>query len=207
MEQSSGGYTPNLLIGRVYSSSVDANKYFAFDGQVSTGTGAGQGNGALAGRHINGESVPVGASNTLYFTFYIDPAVNNPDPNQSGQIPDVNLHVGLSDLGLRDAADFDGTAGSPGRRSLSSAINSVGGGPIDLVCRDGSGAMALTPGTYDYLTEPNTGDPAGLAVGKVYKVWIDFINNDPGVAGGLPIRRRANQRRLLFRLVAARRLG
>ena len=182
----SAGYTLNLLPANVYSSSVDSNHYFAFFGQVATGTATGEGNGALAGRHLNGDSIPLGSSNTLFFRFYIDPAVNSPDTNQSGQIPDVDCNVGVADKGLRDIADFDGqNANNTGPAIF--IVRSTGGlgGKIDLQAADGSVAMGLTPASYSYLTDTNTGDTNGLEVGKVYSVWIDIQNNDAEVAGGL----------------------
>lgn len=180
------GFTLNMLPARVYSSSVDSNNYMAFDGQVTTGTAAGQGNGALAGRHLNGDSIPLGASNTLFFRFYIDPSVNNPDTNQDGQIPDVNANIGLTDKGFRDIVDFDGQNGNNTGPAVF-IVRATGGigGPIDLKAADGSAAMGLSPAGYSYVADTNNGDANGLAVGKVYSVWIDAQNNDAEVAGGL----------------------
>jgi hypothetical protein len=180
------GYTLNMLPAHVYSSSVDSNHYVSFFGQVTTGTAVGEGNGALAGRHLNGDSMPLGASNTLFFRFYIDPAVNNADTNQSDQIPDVNCNVGLTDKGLRDIGDFDGqNANNTGPAIYIVRATGGVGGKIDLQAADGSVAMGLTPANYSYIADTNNGDTNGLEVGKVYSVWIDVQNNNADVQGGL----------------------
>lgn len=173
------GYNTGMLPMRVYASSVDSNKYVSFDGQAGTA-------GALAGRLLNGDSIPVGSSATLFFRFEIDSNANNPDPNLSSQIPDIDCNVGLTDKGFRDVADFDGQLGNnTGPAVYITRFTAGAGGAIDLKCVDGSANMGLTPGGYSYIGDTVSGDPNGLAVGKIYNVWIDVQNNDAGVAGGL----------------------
>jgi hypothetical protein len=179
------GFTLNMLPADVYASSVDGNQYFSFTGQNEVGTSAGEGEGGFAGRYLNGDTISLGHSNTLFFRFYLDPLLTNSDPNQGGSIPDVTANIGLTDKGFRDIQDFDGLGGDLGPAVF--IVRNTGGlgGPIDLQAQNGTGAMGLSPGGYSYIADTNNGNANGLAVGHVYYVWMDVQNNDAEVAGGV----------------------
>jgi hypothetical protein len=179
---SAGVYT-GLLHMENYTSSVDGNNYVSFDGDV----GGVAGNGGLAGRKLGADGINVNGYGTLFFRFYLDPSLNQPDNNNLGGLyPDVDCNLGLTDQGLRDPIDFDGLNGTPGPGIFIVRHQSGNGGNIDLQGVDGPGAMALSPGGYSWLNDtnhnPNTNS---LAVGQLYDVWIDFTNGPAEVAGGI----------------------
>jgi hypothetical protein len=150
------------------------NKYVGFDGFDTAGTPAGV--GAIAGHNLFSFKSTPGNSNTVFFRFYIDPAATNNDP-YFGYILPISLTAGLNDIGIVDVGIV---AAGP---SFTIAQPS-GGGPINLTANSGASGITVDPNTYDYLTDTNTGDTNGIIAGHVYSVWMDVINNYPGVVGG-----------------------
>ena len=178
----SAGVYAGLFNMEVYTGS-GGNKYASFDGDP----GGTAGNGGLAGRNLGGDSIPVNGDGTLFFRFYLDPSVNNPDAvNLGGLTPDVDCNVGLTDMGLRDPIDFDGLNGGNGPAIFIVRNQGGAGGVIDLNCSDGPAAMALSPGGYKWSLDTYN-NPSGnsLDVGVVYDTWIDFTNEPAEVSGGL----------------------
>jgi hypothetical protein len=162
-----------------------ANRYASFDGSPQSPGVVGE--GGLAGRKLGGDSIPAGGYGTLFFRFYLDPSVNQPDNNNlDGLIPDVDCNVGLTDKALRDPIDFDGFNGDAGPAIFILRNETGFGGPIDLNCTNGPAAMALSPGGYSWVQD-TLHNPAGngLAAGQVYDVWIDFTNCPAEVSGGI----------------------
>ncbi len=145
------------------------NKIFGFDGSR-----------VLAATALNSISIPEGASNTLFFRFYISPDIETPSP-VDGTIPDVDINFGLTEKGLRDSDDFRGGNNGPSIRIIRSSGGA--GGPIDLTAPNGVG-NAL--GEYSYLADSEhnpTGE--GLQTGVVYKVWMDVENRPFDVVAGV----------------------
>jgi hypothetical protein len=160
----------------------DGNNVASFDGFfVDPNNVTTTGNGGVAGRALYSFSSTVGHTNTLFFRFYIDPSATNFDPQFGPQGIDYN--IGIQDLGIADPA-FLPTGGGPAIHIVESPTSATTNGPIDLTCISGASGIVVTPGGYDYVNDTNTGNASGLAVGKVYSVWIDVINNFPGVVGG-----------------------
>lgn len=158
----------------VYTDNAGHN-YAGFDG-YSTADG---GEGAIAGRDLYNLSVVSRATNTLFFRFYISPAATNEDPNY-GEIAPINIQPGLSDLGILDVGINGGAGGGP----EFTIVQPEGGGPIDLQASSGASEIVTTPGGYSYVDDTVNGNTNGLSAGHIYDVWIDVINNYPGVVGG-----------------------
>ncbi len=143
------------------------------------------GNGALAGRDLHSLANTPGQTNTLFFRFYLPSAATNVDPN-IGVFDAIQMTAGVSDLGILDVGINGGAGGGP-QLTLSMPEN---GGLIDLTASSGaSDSISTSPGGYDYVNDPNTGNTNGLIADHVYSVWIDVINNhasvsDSGVVGG-----------------------
>lgn len=159
----------------VVYTSTGGNNYAGFDG-FDGGSG---GNGGIAGRNLGSLQSTPGNTNSAFFRFYINPAATNTDPNYGSILP-INMNVLLSDVGPLDVAINGGIYGGPGI----TITQPSGGGPIDLTASSGASGITVSPGGYDLLTDPNTGDTNGLIAGHVYSVWVDIINNYPGVVGG-----------------------
>ena len=168
---------PNLAQYFEVHTANDGNKVASFDGfwVDPNPPGGTTGNGGVAGRALGSFASTVGKTNTLFFRFYIDPIATNVDVFGINM---VDLNIDIQDLGIGDPA-FN--YGGPGIH-----IFQPGGAqaPIDLQLSSGNASIPVTPGGYAYLTDPNTGDTNGLISGKVYSVWIDVINQFPGVVGG-----------------------
>jgi hypothetical protein len=150
----------------------------------------------LSAGFFGSHGIAVGATNTLFFRFYIDGDINTND-NNLGAIPDMNVNIGSAPYAsLRDLVDFTGsppyTAQAPqvpnaltnGPGPSVRIFRSAGGagGPIDLTANftDGTGTLQY----YSYITSV---DPNGLATNTVYNVWIDIFNNtnsNPTFANG-----------------------
>ena len=157
----------------------DGNKLASFDGFWVDPLGANTtGNGGIAGRGLGTFSSTVGKTNTLFFRFYIDPAATNIDNQFGTGFNLIDFSVGLQDLGIADPAFL---YGGPQIRIFQA--NTLGGA-VDLQANSGNANILVAPALYSYVTDTNTGDTNGLAVGMVYNVWIDVVNNFPGVAGG-----------------------
>lgn len=168
-----GGGQQNLV---VYTS-TGGNNYAGFDGFDGSATPAG--NGGIAGRGLGSFSSTPGNTNSAFFRFYIDPAATNTDPI-AGSILAFNQNVLLSDVGTLDPSINGGIYGGP-EITISQA---AGGGAINLTASSGASGIVVTPGGYDYTNDPVNGDTNGLIAGHVYSVWVDIINNYPGVVGG-----------------------
>jgi hypothetical protein len=159
----------------------DGNNVASFDGFfVDPNNVATTGNGGVAGRALGSFASKVGNTNTLFFRFYIDPSATNFDP-QFGPLG-IAYTIDIQDLGVGDPA-FN--YGGPGLTITESPDSATTNGPINLTCSSGNTTgITVSPAGYSYVSDPNTGNSNGLAVGKVYSVWIDVVNNFPGVVGG-----------------------
>jgi len=174
--------TQNLQPLQVHTAS-GGNKLVAFNGFNTPDLPNAAGGGGVAGRPLKTYTCNLGQSNTIFFRFYIDHSITNID-SVSGLTPAIDMRIGISDKGILDPAFLNGGNG-PEIRILS--LGGVGGYPlpIELSCQNGPAALDLVPQFYNYSTDEVNGDTNGLALDKVYSVWIDFQNRDSGVTGGL----------------------
>lgn len=178
-----GPATHNMQPLQVHTAG-DGNKVASYNGFYTPDLPeGGVGGGGVAGRPLKAYTCNLGQTNTLFFRFYIDHSVTNIN-EANGLVPAIDLRVHISDKGVLDTA-WTGGGNGPGIRIFSSGA--VGGDPlpINLECQNGLAAFDLVPANYSFLTDTNTGDTNGLALDKVYSVWIDVQNRDSGVEGGL----------------------
>jgi hypothetical protein len=177
-----GPATHNMQPLQVHTAG-DGNKLVSYNGFYTPDLPGAVGGGGIAGRALKAYTCNLGQTNTLFFRFYIDHSVTNVNP-LNGLVPAIDLRVNISDKGVLDQA-WTGGGNGPGIRIYSTGGVGSDPLPIDLSCQNGLAAFDLVPANYSYLTDTNTGDAAGLALDKVYNVWIDVQNRDSGVDGGL----------------------
>jgi hypothetical protein len=157
------------------NSRVDGNKSIYFECNPT---------GGVAGIYLKTRTIQLNSSNTLFFRFYIDYSANVPDAKLGGDIPNLDMAVALTDIGIRDVVDVQ-NAGNVGIRIIrNNPANGGTIGPIDLQAVNGTAAMQLSPTNYSYVADPVNGTPFGLDAGHVYSVWIDVQNLPKNVAGG-----------------------
>jgi hypothetical protein len=146
----------------------------------------------LSAAFFGNNGIAINATNTLFFRFYVDPAIETNDANLGG-IPDVDINIGASDAPLRDLVDFTGV---PPLVSGAANTNGPGPGPAVRIFRSANGAggpidlaanYVDNTGTYQRFSYVASVDPNGLATGVVYNVWIDIYNNqnNPTLANGI----------------------
>jgi len=171
--------TTGMVPLRVYTAPSDGNKLVSFDGFAAY-------LGGLAGKNLGNDSIQLNQKETLFFRFYIDPAANTPVANFNGDVSSMDNNVGLSDKGIRDVIDLSTNDSGPAIHIIRDDAGNLGLiRPIDLRAVNGPAAMGLTPSGYSYVSDAVNGDPSGLAVGKVYTVWIDIQNLPSNVTGGV----------------------
>ncbi len=155
----------------VHTSSVDGNKYISMDGDATLSIGD------ITGKGLKSYSMAQNAVNTLFFRFYLDPAINQPDNDfLGGEIPDIDATIGITDKPMRGSLDFGTNNNGPSFRIVRNTGGGGTGGPIDLIANNGQTNAALVPEQYYFTQDPVSGDPAGLTAGKIYCVWIDVTN-------------------------------
>ncbi len=153
---------------RVWSA-IDGNKFISPDGAFGA-----DGAPVLSGNWLKLRSIPIGQSNTLFFRFYIDPAINQYYSEIPGY-PVVDILVGLADDkggGLRASAEYYLNNNGPSIRILRENYDQ--GGPIDLQANWGPWNNL---GGTNILAEIA---PTGLTAGVVYNVWIDAFRTNAG---------------------------
>jgi hypothetical protein len=178
-----GPATHNMQPLQVHTAG-DGNKVASYNGFYTPDLPeGGVGGGGIAGRALKAYTCNLGQSNTLFFRFYIDHSVTNVN-EANGLVPAIDLRVHISDKGVLDQA-WTGGGNGPGIHIFSTGAVGSDPMPINLECQNGRADFDLVPVNYSFLTDTNTGDTNGLALDKVYSVWIDTQNRDSGVEGGL----------------------
>jgi len=149
--------------------------------------------GGIAGRLLNRYSSSVGNSNTLFFRFFIDPAID--------MIPSPSLRTtmtvtwGLTDRPLRDTSDFKMMPVSE-VCCIRITRQTSDTGPIDLVCQSGPTAVANFPSsqftnsfgrTWSSIRTPVT--PIPRAIRRNRTVALPALNSAAMVMAPVSTRR------------------
>ncbi len=131
--------------------------------------------GALSAYLLNGSTVQSGATNTVFFRFYVaDPSL---DQN------DFSFFFGLTDVNKQPLAvsSLDGFDTGPKvniTRTLSGTANI-----IDVIANNGPSGFTYTNATTTNASSTAhyiTTNPAGLTPGIVYDFWIDIFDKPFG---------------------------